>query len=254
MYSEHQNESQQPMKTEQIPSSSPVLATDLKNDHSKLVSLLALAAGAVAMPQTSNADIIYTESGATVSVDGSSAFNTGNSAAGKLPGNVQFGFNALRYGLPYVDSARYITGGKRGSGYLKFKSALAPQSMVWGQINASLLSNALFGSAASSHNSGGLSPGFLAFEFKDSTQAGSPMRYGWVGISLANGNLSSGNDFPMLTVSGWAYDDSGAPIPMGATASVPEPSAAALLALGALTLGAAGVRSWRRNRAAASRS
>ena len=47
------------MKTDTTtPASSTTLTVGIKNDHSKLVSLLALAAGAAAMPQTSNADII----------------------------------------------------------------------------------------------------------------------------------------------------------------------------------------------------
>ena len=103
------------------------------------------------------------------------------------------------------------------------------------------------------HNSGGYGPAYLAFEFKDSSKTGSPLRYGWVGITVANGDLYDG-DYPQLTVSGWAYDDTGAQIAMGFQGPVPEPSSMALLALGALTLGAAGVRSWRRNRAAASQA
>jgi len=232
------------MKSDQTLSSPIGLTAQVKDDHSKLLSLLALAAGAAAMPQTSNADIIYTPSGATVSWEGSQGFLTPN-----LPGNVQFGFNAHKSGTFSFTSSRFITGGKRGSGYLVMKLALVTQPLLWDQIVGNLAANTSFGWASSVHNSGGFGAAYLAFEFRDSTQAGSPMRYGWLGISLANGNLSTGNDFPRLTVSGWAYDTTGAQIPMGATVAVPEPGSMALLALGALTLGAKGVRSWRRNRA-----
>jgi hypothetical protein len=237
------------MKSDHTQSPSIALTLQVNEDHPKLLSLLALAAGAAAMPQTSNADIIYTPSGVTIRWEGDQVFLTPN-----LPGNVQLGFNARRSGTFTFTSSRFITGGARGSGYLRMRLALVTQPLVWDQIAGNLAPNASFGWATSAHNSGGFAPGYLAFEFRDSTQTGSPMRYGWVGLSMANGNLSTGNDFPRLTISGWAYDNSGAQIPMGATATVPEPSAMALLALGALTLGAKGLRSWRRDRASASRS
>jgi hypothetical protein len=242
------------MKTNKTPLTSTALPVGLNHDHSKLVSLLALAAGAAAMPQASQADIIYTESGAVVSWNNVRNFNTGFSATGLLPGNVQLGFNAQRSGVPYYSEYRFITGGKRGNGYLQLKLTLVTQPKLWDQINGSLASAAIkFGGATASANNGGFSPCYMAFEFKDSSQAGSPMRYGWVGLTLYNGNLNNG-DNPRLLVSGWAYDTTGAQIPMGMQASVPEPGAMSLLALGALTFGAKGVRSWRRNRAVASQS
>ena len=241
------------MKTNKTPLTSTALPVGLNHDHSKLVSLLALAAGAAAMPQTSQADIIYTESGAVVSWNNVRNFNTGFSATGLLPGDVQLGFAAHKQGA-YPYSTRWVTGGKRGSGYLQIKLGLVTQPLLWNQIGAGMGSASLaIGTAKYSANSGGFGACYMAFEFKDSSQAGSPMRYGWVGLTLNNGNLDNG-DNPRLTVSGWAYDTTGAQIPMGTQASVPEPGAMSLLALGALTFGAKGVRSWRRNRAAASQS
>jgi hypothetical protein len=238
------------MKTAQTPSSSTALTVETKHDHSKLISLLALAAGAATMPQTGNADIIFTDQSATVSWEGLRSFVINN-----LPGNAQLGFDAHRIGNFSVTSIRSVTGGRRGSGYLQFKLALVSQPMLWGQINGSLASAARFATAQSTTHTGESFSGlYMAFEFKDSSQAGGPMRYGWAGLSLVNGDLGFGGNYPRLTISGWAYDNTGAEIPMGATASVPEPSAMALLALGALTFGARGVRSWRRNRAAASQS
>jgi hypothetical protein len=243
------------MKRSKASLSATAVTVGTKNDHSKLVSLLALAAGAAAMPQTSNADIIYTASGAKVSWDGFHSFNTGASSSGAFPGNVQLGFDAHKSGFFSSTEIRFVTGGKRGSGYLKFKLLLTNQPKLWSQIAAAQVSNATFATARSTRHGGNSFSGlYLAFEFKDSTQAGSPMRYGWAGLDLANGNLSTLGDYPALTVSAWAYDTTGAQIPMGAQGPVPEPNSMALLALGALTLGAKGVRSWRRQRATASQS
>src|SRR5579862_781214 len=58
--------------------------------RSKLMSLLALAAGAVAMPQASNADIIFTDLSANpFSVLG---INTSSFLIDNLPGTAQLGF------------------------------------------------------------------------------------------------------------------------------------------------------------------
>jgi hypothetical protein len=218
---------------------------DNPGDTAKLLPLLALATGAAAMPQTSNADIIFNNQGSTVSWAGTPSFIINN-----LPGDAQLGFQAHRAGSFSVTSVRSVTAGKRGGGYVELKLALVPQGMLWGQISAAMTSRAQIATAQSTvHSPDSFGSTYLAFEFKDSSQAGSPMRYGWVQISLSNGNLITGNDFPQLTISGWAYDNTGAQIPTGA---VPEPGSISLLALGALTFGAAGVRSWRRNRAAAS--
>src|SRR5205809_4381333 len=73
-------------------------------DPSKLVSLLALAAGAVAMPQTSNADIIFTDLGTnpvTVGTNFASSFTITN-----LPGVARLGF--LFRTRPPTNTSRYV--------------------------------------------------------------------------------------------------------------------------------------------------
>jgi hypothetical protein len=67
--------------------------------------------------------------------------------------------------------------------------------------------------------------------------------YGWIKFDLE----TSGSNV-VLTVLAWAYDDSGATIKAGIT-SVPEPAETAI-GLGALALGAAGLRRWRKAKAA----
>ncbi len=88
--------------------------------------------------------------------------------------------------------------------------------------------------------------------------------YGWIrlrlddlglnqpfGAPLANGPLGDGLNYAdKITVIDWAYEDSGAAIHAGATGqTVPEPSSLALLAAGALGLGAFRVRKAQRTAA-----
>jgi hypothetical protein len=212
-----------------------------KAETSKLISLLALAAGAATIPQTGIADIIYTPGGETVSFDTSHFFTIMN-----LPGNAQIGFTAHAGGT--FSSIRSVTMGKRGSGYINMKVALLGPGRHWGTIapSVSVASHALLGTANDIGYGGRpFNNLYITFEFKDSSQAGDPLRYGWINLSMANGNLSTFLDYPKVTVNGWAYDTTGAQVPTGA---VPEPNSMSLLALGALALGAKGVRTWRRNR------
>jgi hypothetical protein len=81
------------------------------------------------------------------------------------------------------------------------------------------------------------SPGYLGLRFDPN--GGSDWLYAWVHID------DVAEDFSTFHVDGWAYEDSGGAIQAGdeGTASVPEPSALALLATGA-----AGVLATRRRR------
>lgn len=73
-----------------------------------------------------------------------------------------------------------------------------------------------------------------------SFDVGSQTDYGWLELSL--GGLPG--SAPFVRLIGYAYDTSGKPIPAGA---IPEPKHLPL-ALGALALGAVGVREWRKKR------
>jgi hypothetical protein len=220
-------------------------SAERKSDHAKLISLLALAAGATAMPQTARADIIFSSQGATVSYDGLRSFNLNN-----LPGTAVLGFQAHKIGSSFVTSVRSVTGGQKG-GYVRMKPALLYQSMKWNQVAGTPATGLLFGSAKySAHTPDAINGAYVLIEFMDSTH-GNAMRYGWVQISLVNGDTGGISDYPQLTVDDWAYDTTGAQLGAGV---VPEPSSSALLILGALALGAKGVRSWRRDRPDNSRS
>jgi hypothetical protein len=69
---------------------------------------------------------------------------------------------------------------------------------------------------------------------------GSQTDYGWLELQLGN----IGDSAPFIRLIGYAYDTSGKPIPAGA---IPEPKHLPL-ALGALALGAVGLREWRKKR------
>jgi hypothetical protein len=89
---------------------------------------------------------------------------------------------------------------------------------------------------------------YFAFRFKDSTKGGQ-VDYGWLQATL--NDVSSPDNMP-LTITEYAYDDSGNELPMGQTISaIPEPTSTALAGLGALVLGAAGIRRWRKAKQAA---
>jgi len=236
------------MNAEPLKSDTSALSAD-HDPSSKLVSLLALAAGALAMPQSSNADVIVNDLGTnfvTVGPNGDASF-----LIDSLPGTARLGFEAHET-MTLIGSKRVVSAAqKAGYVHLKTHSSFvvpADAGKTWNEIgNATTVGsvNGLVGRATG----GGHFPDsfihlYLAFKFKDSTQVGSPERYGWIDASLSNPANGSGPD---LFIFSYAYDNTGAKIPMGA---IPEPAPIGLLALGALTLGAKGVRSWRRSRVA----
>jgi hypothetical protein len=226
------------------PTASASVTSDARCESKKLLSLLALAAGATALPQTSEADIIFTDLSASPAQVGS--LSSSSYLIDTLPGTARLGFVA-KTRATVVSYSKLVTAGQK-AGYVRVKTNLsfvvpASAGNAWNQIAGASSVYGFVGVATySGHFPGSYSNRYLAFKFKDSTQVGSPLRYGWVQISLSN--PSNGGD-PNVTIFGYAYDDTGAQIPMGA---VPEPGSTALLALGALALGARGVRSWRRNR------
>jgi hypothetical protein len=226
---------------------------------SKLVSLLALATGAVAMPQTGQADIIYTDLSSSPALVGFAAspiftFN--------VPGSAQVGF-ARTLGKGYTSPGsltvyfRSVIAGQVGGGAEAGVRALgggfvAPQALgaTWSAAPASLLSAAV-GTANDLNFYGGRRPAsdynnqYLAWYFVDDSIGGSPRRYGWVELSLSIAGYNAGG--PLVTVLRYGYDNTGAKPTMGQL-PVPEPSSGALLALGAMALGSRGLRKWRQQK------
>ena len=211
------------------------------------------------MPQTGKADIIYTDlttsPGGPVVVGYSGADHYTFSG---LPGGAQFGFKrqaTTRYTQPYsVTTRRYRTvivgrmGGSAQAGLLEGSGgfAIPENKSVSVNFGGSYYPSVAMGVANSyAHSpSNGYDHKYLAWVFLDTTQ-GIPL-FGWVEVGLSIANYPTG---PNVTIYGYAYDDQGNQIPMGAL-PVPEPAPVGILALGALALGANGVHAWRRGRTA----
>lgn len=213
------------------------------------------------MPQTTNADIIFTDlssSPVTVGYSGIAQYNfTLPGSAGleifrtqRIGTSVQPGGTVRSYNdrFLFVDQSRgsvklnvnnyFVVPRAKGDvwqGQSAFATARIGRALRT-QFNGAQTGSSYEPATYSDHK-------YLAFEFSDSTHGGA-IRYGWAEILLTNGNLDTTTG-PNVTIYGYAYDDTGAFIAAGAT-SVPEPSSAAFLALGALIVGAKGLRTWRR--------
>lgn len=217
-------------------------------NYARLMSLLAMAGGALAMPQASEADIIFTD----LSSNPITLFGTNNASflISNIPGTARLGFEGRTIVNPGMNLTTHSVRASQQAGYVRLKTdgagfvALAGRGLLWGQIpGVSSLSGYAAIANQHSHSPSSFDHLFMVFKFKDSTlPAPLNLRYGWIDISLENQNGAP----PILTIFGYAYDDTGLPIPTGV---VPEPAPVSLFALGALTLGARGLRKWRRRRA-----
>jgi hypothetical protein len=241
-------------------------STQSKHDSRKLVSILTLATGAAAMPQTSDAVVYFTDLSFNPGLVGwDIGYN--DSFSFDLPGTAQFGFRRGHYTFTgfstsigtYAFYSQYVVAGfvSGASGGVQAKSGFAVpfnKGREWDQriqsfpsVGVGVATAVYYPFRPTVHGRqplNGYDHKYLSWLFRDTTQGGAA-RYGWVEVSLLMANFPVG---PNVTIWGYAYDDAGNMLRMG---EVPEPASGSLLALGALALGARGLRSWRRNKVAA---
>jgi len=249
------------MNKEEATSCSLHVGVGSSGDPSKLLSLLALAAGAASMPQTSNADIVVTDLSIPVTVVGNtnSSFLIDN-LPGISGGRAIFGFQgdaiparpATSHSVRVSQKQGYVRlATDKGGFVLPVGAGKSWKTIVGFPPDPNLpgvASNRGYAAIANQnmHNPVSFDHQYMLFEFKDnSLPPADNLRYGWLDFSVANANGVP----PTVTIFRYAYDDTGAFIATGAV-TIPEPAPLALLAFGALTLGAKGLRAWRRHRPA----
>lgn len=235
----------------------PATTVAFQTDSTKLVSLLALATGAVAMPQAANADIIYSNLNSSPVFVG---YSGDAELVVDLPGSAIFGFRRVEFSttttFPITTTINYrtvIAGDLGPSATVRIQTNGAglavhlPFGAAWDQGNPTPINAAVGWANTYVRNpSSGYTREFLAWSFvDDSPSGGGAIRYGWAEVSLSVGFYPVG---PNVTIHGYAYDNTGAKPFMGQTDPVPEPSSTALMVFGALALGSRGLRNWRRNR------
>lgn len=227
-------------------------------------SILALAAGASALPLTDSADAaIVVDSSQNNTVIGWDTPTQTRDVQFTLPGggSLRFGTVATASGAPYRPAPSYGLVGVRVSfagvtGNIQSKTSrpyLAPFGATVAAGTGLLASAWLNGAVIFTNRSSSLGNSafsgqskYLLFDFNNSGTT----NYGWLEIkALTTGVVGEGQSNYSATLGTLAYDDSGATILAGQTVPVPEPSSAALAMGGALVAGAAGLRRWRKDRA-----
>lgn len=240
-------------------------------------SILALAGGAAAVPLVeapADAAIISSSSlsGTVISWDqtrsvtvnslpGSGGFkiSTRATANGGPEGGGSSGFVGVVIEWEGAGNGNF----QRGGSYIN-QAYLAPKDFP---VNAGAFTapapfaNVNLGAVSSSGSSSGFSAtntGNAAFSgsskyllFRFTNLSTTQVNFGWIELTNATtgftGELTS---LYSVTLGEWAYDDSGAQILAGQVVPVPEPATATLAMGGALVAGAAGLRRWRKQRAA----
>jgi hypothetical protein len=231
-------------------------------------SILALAAGASALPLTDSADaaiIVDSSQNNTVvgwdtptqtrdvqftlpgggglrfrtlaTASGAPYRSAGAPASAPSVFGVQVGFTGVTGNMQSKTSRPYLApfGATVAAGTGFFATAFLNGAFVYTNRSQSVGNSAFSGQSK-----------YLLFDFMN----GTTKNYGWLEIkALTTGTGGEGTSNYSATLGTLAYDDSGATILAGQTVPVPEPSSAALAMGGALVAGAAGLRRWRKDRA-----
>jgi hypothetical protein len=228
-------------------------------------SILALAGGAAAVPLVeapADAEIISSSSlsGTVISWN-----QTPSVTVSSLPGSGGFKIStrATANGGPSNSGFVGVFIAWEGDGNGKFQRGgsgiypayLAPKDFpvnagaftrpaAFANVNLGNLSSGGFSNSGNAAFSG--SSKYLLFQFTNL----STTNFGWIELTNATTGVTGAlKSAYSVTLGQWAYDDSGAQILAGQVA-VPEPATATLAMGGALVAGAAGLRRWRKQRAA----
>jgi hypothetical protein len=118
------------------------------------------------------------------------------------------------------------------------------------RTGAEAFANIIRGQTTQWYGPGSFSNKFLLFSFTNSLAA-NQTNYGWV--EMKTGSYVRSKDEVYVTFGRWAYQNDGRQIGAGQTvaAPVPEPTTAGMAMAGALVAGAAGLRRYRKQQAAA---
>lgn len=229
----------------------------------RLASLAALGVGAVAVgSEEAQADIVYVD---LSSSPGKVGFDAGFGSTFRiplLPLGPAITFLASRYvpGSGSISSVLSVYARGKGGARLaaRFfsgtlatfgKGATGSTSTLFPAKSALVGARTRFTSGGStSYGLGTFTNRYALFAFPN----GGQLDFGWIllsesvslgGLGPKSLNPADAAGGPDVTILGYAYDTSGNPLPAGTTS--PEPSTLELSGLGALALGAVGVRRWR---------
>lgn len=227
-------------------------------------SVLALAGGAAAFP------LVESPVDAGIIVDNSLRGTVigWNTAAGQTPrvsidllsggGGFVIGTLATPIGRGYSSGEVGVNAGWLGPGAGRFRKTVGSSRAAYFATRGATVAagtgsrynvHVNFGNSYSLANIGNAAfagtSKYLLFSFVDSDIR----NYGWIELTATTTGFSAGKSNYSATLGDWAYDDSGATILAGQV-PVPEPATATLAMGGALVAGAAGLRRWRKQRAA----
>lgn len=242
---------------------------------SKLASLSALGAGAlVAGMGTAKAGAILQTFSPAKQVGFSSGFHLAFSTTNSLYGGA--GFKFLRQAATtgnYVEKSvifkglggvqfqvtgsygrlrLFLAGQSLGVSTYRQRSGTAAVRSFTQYVNKSTPLHTFTSTTFKTYS--GARPGPFKHEFAMFTfPFNSQTYYGWVELSLAvtDATTNDPGSGPDLSIEAWAFDN--APLNAGSTtpSGVPEPGTLPMMGLGALVLGAAGIRRWKRTKNAA---